>query len=1663
MSRLLLAMCLMGGCAALFAGEGQDEQRLNAAKLMQQGNWKDAFGLFSKLAADAKGDPQKVGEDLAQAGQCLMRLGRYNEFDELREKCIEIHARNWKLLQAAAQTISDDPHYGYIVAGKFHRLNHRGGGQYVMSVERDRARALQLMTQALELIKAEPDKVAAGTFYLRFSEMLQRSGNTDAWRLQYLTDLKTLPDYEEGYGYRGRGRWGHGGEVRGAPVGADGNPVYYTVPKSFEAAQNDGERWRWTLAMAAEMNPQNTSTVRMRFAAFLQQQFDVRSMAGFGRVSATSGDKEESGPYAVSTLGEDETIAKLATGIKRFKLPDEFNFIKMYQGIAAEFKGQNDAKNAIEALAGIFEDRQQYPKAAEYWKRSIAEYPNGSENARHRLSQITGNWGQFEPVMMQSAGKNATIEFRFRNANKVSFTAQEIEVKKLLDDTKAYLKAGPKQIDWQRLDVSNIGYKLVQQNQQQYVGKQVAQWEQALDPRDKHFDRRTTITTPLQKSGAYLLTAQIPDGNASRIIIWLSDTAIVKKQLDKQAMYYVADSVTGQPLNGLEVEFFGYQQRHIKDNNWQVDTKQFVQASDADGQIRPTQEIMPNNMQWIATANTADGRFAYLGFTNVWYGNYYQPEYQQNKAFIITDRPAYRPNQPVKFKVWLGQAKYDHEGKSPFANTRVTLLINNPKGEKILEKDFETDEYGGFDSELTLDKEATLGAYSINVKNWWPGATFRLEEYKKPEFEVKIDAPNEPVMLGEKITAKITSKYYFGAPVTDAKVKYKVMRSSYSANWYPAARWDWFYNGGYWWFGGDYAWYPGFAAWGCKRPYPWWYGARNEQPELVIENEVPIEPDGTVKVEIDTAVAKAVHADTDHKYEITAEVTDQSRRTIVGSGSVMVARSPYRVYAWVDRGHYRVGDVIKADFSAQTLDNKPVQGKGKLKLLKIAYDKDSQPVETQVQEWAIDTDAQGKAQQQMKADQPGQYRISYSVSDAKNHTIEGGYLFVVMGEGFDGSQFRFNNIELVTDKREYKPGEKVQLMINSNRAGGTVLLFTRPSNGVYLPPKVIRLKGKSTIEEIEIHRKDMPNFFLEALTISDGKLFSEVREVIVPPENKVLDVAVVPSANQYKPGEKAKIQLKLTDPSGEPYSGSAVVSVYDKSIEYISGGSNVPEIRSHFWKWRRNHYEQNFHNLSPYSSHLLKPNEIGMQFLGAFGYLTAELDSLAARTAGAKQERRGAGEGEYRYLQLKSDAPGAPPAPTAAAANAMDAGGGAFGLREAGKKEKAAADKDRGAEELEQQNAQSAPDVEPTVRSNFADSAYWAAKIVTAANGIAEIEVPMPENLTTWKIKVWSMGQGTRVGQGEAEIITSKNLIVRLQAPRFVTERDEVVLSANVHNYLKNKKNVRVELEVDSGTLQAGANTKQSVDVDATGEKRVDWRVKVLASGQPKVRVRAITDEESDAMEMTFPSYVHGMVKTESVAGAMRPDKNSASFTVNVPAQRRETDSRLEVRYSPTLAGAMVDALPYLVDYPYGCTEQTLSRFLPTVITQKVLNRMNINLKEVQGKVTNLNAQEIGDDVARSKQWQRHKINPVFDEEEVGAWSAAESIVLSPCSAPTAAGAGSAEWVNAPIRTRRPMSSTVCRPRRSMASLSRRVCWNAASSGSRRTRMLKSSASATRR
>src|SRR5262249_14851911 len=498
---------------------------------------------------------------------------------------------------------------GYIVAGKFYRGHKRGGGRYVSTGLRDRARALQLMEQAQAQTKDETDKASLASFYVHWAELLLTGGDGhEPWRLQYLTDLKHLPDSDEGsqgrYSYGRRGR-SYGGSGVPAPVDAEGNPIFHTLPRDYDTAESDGQRWRWMLAQAVAMDPKRLSEVELGFAHFLRGQFDVQTLAAYGAWNDAASDKNE-GTFSVHTLKDDETIARLANGIKRFQLPDEFNFLKVYERIAARGKSTG-GEHARDALANLYQDRRQYPRAADAWKQAIAEYGVGPDSRRqHALEQIVKNWGRFENLTGQPASARASVEYRFRNGSKVSFEAHAVKVEKLLADVKAFLESQPANRNdlWEKAQINNIGWRLVEKNQKEYQGDKVAAWELELKPRPNHVDERVTVTTPLDKPGAYLLTAQLRGGNTSRVLLWVGDTVIAKKQLDGKVYYFVADAVTGKPVDRAEVELFGWKTvpMDTKLNTWKVVTHTFQDKTDADGQLFLSAKEHPHDYQWLVPA-----------------------------------------------------------------------------------------------------------------------------------------------------------------------------------------------------------------------------------------------------------------------------------------------------------------------------------------------------------------------------------------------------------------------------------------------------------------------------------------------------------------------------------------------------------------------------------------------------------------------------------------------------------------------------------------------------------------------------------------------------------------------------------------------------------------------------------------------------------------------------------------------------------------------------------------------------------------------------------------------------------------------------------------------------------------------------------------------------
>lgn len=1521
LAAVLLAFSMPAGALA------EEASRRAVADAMEAGHWDEAVRM-ARLRLDA-GDGQP--SDLAAVRTGLAELNRIEQAEAIIESAVRKYDGDAAMLFAAAEEYGRLPNESHQVAGEFRRGYPRGGGEIYSTTEANRVRVLQLAKAALDAVGDDPDLLTKILGRIESALTGGRDGKY-AWRLQKLTNLQgELPPPEQGYGSRAA--------VSAPPVDATGEaPLLYEIPVSWEAAKNDGERNRWIKDQIAQVSPEWRKRAELSYAGFLARQFGVQSLVqqGWFPQPNDEGPSNETSALAVETLGDEETIARLATGVRRFTLPEGHRFIELYR-----------KHEAWQKLAWAYVNRNQLPKAAEALRKAIAAEENEHRKPERQgqLDQIIKPWVRFESVSTKPAGTGAALRLIHRNVAKAKLVARRIKIEQLLGDIRATLKDPPAQGVGRSLDVENLGWRLLVKDQRRYVGDQVASWSVEIETPNDHRDGVATIASPLQDAGAYLVTVQPlgsdgEPGAESNVVVWVADTVLVRKPTPGGVLYQVLDARDGSPVGNAAVELFGFRQsrRDAKGERFQkprIETRTATGSTDEGGiallNVAPDAGEQGHN--WLATATTPEGRLAHLGFANIWHSPRNDQPPQTTKTFVVTDRPVYRPGDSVEFKAWIGKPNYaaaaapesDAEPvPSEFAHQEFQIDLYDARGEKVATQRLTADAYGGIVGSHLTKTSASLGVYRIDIVGFG-GGSFRVEEYRKPEFEVVVDAPEEPTRLGEAFEATLRAKYYAGTPVRGGTVKYKVIRNKRTDRWLPIRPWDWLYGRGYGWLGQDATWRSDWHRWGCFAPLPPWWSGPTGPPEVVAEGEAELDANGELRLPIDTAIAAQRHPNSDHNYAITAEVTDAGRRTVSGGGSVLAARRPLDVTVWLDRGFYDVGDTARARVSVRRPDGKSVAGGGELRLMKIGppveQPTDSKngelvdPEETLVQSWRLASGAGGAAEMRLKASEPGRYRLVYRSEAIDDEPVEGGLIFSIRGPGYDGGEFRFGDLELTPDKPEYAPGETMRLMVNTDRAGATVSLFVRPVGGVYDAPQVLRLSGKSTVIELPITREDLPNFYVEAHTVSDGRLHTVTKRIVVPPASRVLQVAASPSAATYLPGEEGKLGVRITDAEGNPIVGQATLAVYDRSIDAIAGGPSSGDIRKQFWDWTRGHSPSVTHSLLRSEGPVVSNGTPVMRPLGAFGNV---------------MPRRGGGGGMF-FGRTRGHA-----IPTMMADD--------LAMSEAMPMSKAMA-------------APGSPTPEEpavAVRENFADTALWIGTVETDANGFAEVAMPLPESLTAWRVRVWAVSDGLRVGQGEAEVVTRKDLMVRLRAPRFLVEGDEATLSALVQNESSRELTVKVRLESDGEAIATPAPASQTVTVAAGGEALVDWRVTASAEGDARLRAIAIAEGEntpSDGMQIQLPVLVHGAEIVESFSAVIPPEERIATFELIVPEDRRPEATRLEVRYTPTLMGAMLDTLPYLIEYPHGCTEQTLNRFLPTAIVRKTLTDLGVDLEALQPEV----------------------------------------------------------------------------------------------------------------
>ncbi|MDQ3009701.1 MAG: MG2 domain-containing protein, partial [Acidobacteriota bacterium] len=643
-------------------------------------------------------------------------------------------------------------------------------------------------------------------------------------------------------------------------------------------------------------------------------------------------------------------------------------------------------------------------------------------------------------------------------------------------------------------------------------------FRQVLTPLDNRWDTRM-VTLGQKTPGVYLVEAVNNGLRAYTIAVVTDLTMISKISRNGEVMVYTVDRKSGEPRDDAMVQIVKGRKllatgKTDKNGLLRVTVKPGKEADNTDNAAEPPpdQDVSPSD--YLILVNRKDD-FAvsdlnsYL-FNDIGEGGEEEALARNLSSYIYTDRPVYRPEQKAYFKGILRRKA--ETGYQMLESRIVHVTVSNPEGNEIYQRDLTLSPRGTFSGEADIAANAPLGGYSIVVHlNGIEAARgfFEVAEYKKPEYKVKVSTPKNFVAAGEKTKYTVEAKYFFGAPVKNAEVKYYIYRSTY---------------------------------------YPWWWA--NDDDEMDSEesddseggygfgNDMVKEGEGRLneagQLEIPFDVPQPGKDETrDFSYRIEVTVTDSARREIEGKASFVGTRGNIVINADAERYVYLVNDTARVKIKASDYDGKPVSTKVKLTFLEVKYEKTEVKEENYMRtKWErktrelssgeVQTNGQGEANYDYKVPVIGSIAIEAIVNEnGKQVKSAAGSIYVTdrNNSWADAAVRDSEAIKLVPDKKAYKPGEtaRVLAMLPTNKAH---LLVTTELDRV-LETRHVYAEGRTVIIDLPIQESFAPNIYLSIAYVRDGQMYEHSKSISVPAANKYLNIELMPDKREYKPRDPA--------------------------------------------------------------------------------------------------------------------------------------------------------------------------------------------------------------------------------------------------------------------------------------------------------------------------------------------------------------------------------------------------------------------------------------------------------------------------------------------------------------------------------------------------------------
>jgi len=663
----------------------------------------------------------------------------------------------------------------------------------------------------------------------------------------------------------------------------------------------------------------------------------------------------------------------------------------------------------------------------------------------------------------------------------------------------------------------------------------------------------------------------------------------------------------------------------------------------------------------------------------------------------------------------------------------------------------------------------------------------------------------------------------------------------------------------------------------------------------VLKTTVPTDANGRARIRFETTLDVA-----DSVYGIYACTSDASRRPVCAYDLVTVMMQRYRVTVQAAHCVAQPGDPVSVEFKALDAKQQPVRATGNVTVTRRSWSggKQGSYRDEDVTTASVATDVHGVGTFRFRPTNTGYYRVSWTSEDATperplhaRDLVKAETVFWVTRTVTNDIAYHASGLEIIVDSDGLRAGGRAPVLI-ATPAGGRWVLLTLSGSGI-LDTRLLHLDGTAKLIEIPLDDRYAPNFHITASSIFNRAFSTTQRDVTVSDE-KTIAVEVKSDRDEYKPRETGNVTISTRDASGKPIAAEVALAVTDESVTAIA-----PDMAG-------------------------DPHDVFYPKRGVVVSSIAEL--LSTHFANLVNDDKGNLIDETRVgvpEQWQLDRLSSPGGRVAESITVTAA-----------------------APLLAHPPPATPAKPEIVVRHDFRSTAFWKPDIVTGGDGTVTLSVAYPEALTTWRATARAVSVESQFGMGSAVARTNLPLLVRLEGPRFFVAGDRSTVSAVINNNGDEAVTVTPSLDATGVTITASAPA--TIEVPPHGAARADWTIAAEHPGTATLRVSGRTSTGGDAMEKSFTVYEHGIEKL--IAHSGRLHGSEALVRLDLPAARRDTS--LVVRITPSLAVAMIDALPYLVDYAYGCTEQTMSRFLPAAIVARSLTRSGLDRGEVERRIT---------------------------------------------------------------------------------------------------------------